>query len=150
MRIQKYRFWLLAIICMALLPLSSCSDENATQAEDQKTAAQGTDTGEKPLTPIEREAGAGNGEANAVKPDERDEKQAADKASAATEKPESEKVTPATGEKMGDKNGQARMPVEKDLLHRRFELNSINGKAYDYKEKKPTQESKKGFQLSGH
>ena len=53
------------------------------------------------------------------------------------------------GEAVTEPGVRSEVIAEKDLLHRRFELQSINGANYDYKEVRPILEFNEDFRLAG-
>lgn len=163
----KNRACHLAIALLALLCLSACGDEKAERAGASKAPAESAAMDAAPKAPAQAESGgmpqeaaAGQSEpkpapekqeeavAEAAGAESAGKKQEADEAARSEKMPEQ---TPgeATGETMKENSAKGGVPDEKDLTHRRFELQAINGAPYDFKEKRPSLEFNEGFQLAG-
>lgn len=152
MRIGKHTLLLLVMTLAALFALCACG------AEDEKSGAKTAgaqapataDSGAKPAAPGAESQNAGS--APAVEPQKADGEQKKTEASPAGADATSEnqrEAKPDMENNASPNSGESAVPVEKDLLHRRFELQSINGAAYNLKEKRPSLEFNEGFQMSG-
>ena len=136
------RFFCSTILFLALFCLSACGEEKAEQS-GTSTAPAGTapmESGEKADGvkddgSTDQSGKAPAGAAPSGKTAENGENR--EPVTASDEDSSKDTMPPSTEKTMSNNQGKGGIPVEKDLLHRRFELQAINGKEYALKEKKP-------------
>lgn len=125
MTIRKYAQSLL-LLCMSLLVLAACSEGQTSKKEEVKAPQK------------------------AEEPAQAAPEKAAPAAQApAAEEPKNDAPTTGSGGNMTGQNAPSGDISEKDLLHRRFVLVSINGEPYSAKEKAPTIEFLEDFRIAG-
>ena len=146
---KKNVCYALMMVMALVFCLAACSEDKAGPTDSGSTTpaekAATVDSGAQP---------SGTKEEGEVAPERDDAAPAQDSATPEQGDKGNAEAQPSAeagekGETAADSGAGSEATTEKDLLHKRFELQSINGTAYDYKEVRPSLEFNEDFRLAG-
>jgi len=146
---KKNACYVLMAVMALVFCLAACSEDKAGPTDSGSTApaekAAAVDSGAQPSEKKEEDKVVPERENPAPAQDSATPEQG-DKGNAEAQ-PSAE--AGEKGETVADSGVRSEAITEKDLLHKRFELQSINGAAHDYKDVRPSLEFNEDFRLAG-